>query len=118
MKRFLAFILLLSHINTSMLLPQVPEVDVYDVNGNQADDINSIVEFVMVKLGIDHTADDEDNDSGQNLHVVSDFQYTFQPFFSVVSKDYSNINSKEFIEYSESKIPLVSYDIIVPPPKA
>jgi hypothetical protein len=42
MKRFLAFILLLSHINTSMLLPQVPEVDVYDANGNQAVAVSKI----------------------------------------------------------------------------
>lgn len=101
-----------------MLLPQVPEVDVYDTNGNQLDDINSIVEYVLVKIGIDHTADDEDNDSGQNLHVVPDFQYTYEPFLSMVSKDYSNVKHNEFVEYSVSKIPLVSYDIIIPPPKA
>ena len=101
-----------------MLLPQVPEVDVYDANGNQLDDINSIVEYVLVKIGIDHTADDEDSDNGQNLHVVSDFQYTFEPFFSIVAKDYSDVNSREFVEYAESKIPLISYDIIIPPPKA
>ena len=118
MKRFLAFFLLLSHINTSLLLPQVPEVDVYDTNGNQLDDINSIVEYVLVKIGIDHTTDDEDNDSGQHLHVVPDFQYTFEPFFSMVPKDYTNVNKNEFVEYSVSKIPLVSYDIIIPPPKA
>ena len=118
MKRILAFILLLSHVNTSMLLPQVPEVDVYDSAGNQLDDVNSIVELVLVKLGIDHTADDEDNDSGQNLHVVADFQYTFQPFFSIIPKDYSIADDNRFIEYSVSKIPLISYDILVPPPKA
>ena len=73
MKKILAFFLLISHMNTSMFLPQVPEDDVYDTNGNQLDDINSIVEYVMVKIGLDHTADDEDNDSGQNLHVVTGF---------------------------------------------
>jgi hypothetical protein len=41
MKKLLAFILLLSHMNTSMFLPQVPEDDIYDGNGNQVDDINS-----------------------------------------------------------------------------
>jgi hypothetical protein len=30
MKKLLAFLLLISHMNTSMLLPQVPEVDLVD----------------------------------------------------------------------------------------
>ncbi len=117
MRRILAFLLLLSHMNTSMLLPQVPEDDVYDANGNQEDDINSIVEYVMVKIGLDHTADDEDDDSGQNLHMVTGFQYTFEPFFSEITKEYSENKTNLFADYSHSKIPSISYDIIVPPPK-
>ena len=118
MKKVLAFILLLSHMNTSMFLPQVPEVDTYDANGNQLDDINSIVEYVMVQVGLDHHADDEDDDSGQNLHVVTGFQYTFEPFFGYVAKHYAEINTNLFSEYHQQKIPSIAYDIIVPPPKA
>ena len=118
MRRILAFILLISHMNTSMLLPQVPEVDVYDANGNQVDDINSVFEYVMVKIGHDHHADDEDDDSGQNLHIVTGFQYTFQPFFSEIIKKYSENKTNSFGEYSQEKTPSVAYDIIVPPPKA
>ncbi len=117
MRRILAFILLISHMNTSMLLPQVPEVDVFDVNGNQVDDINSIVEYIMVKIGLDHHADDEDDDNGQNLHMVTGFQYTFEPFFSEIIKEYPETKANIFGEYSQSKIPSISYDIIVPPPK-
>jgi hypothetical protein len=118
MKRFLAFVLLLSHMNTSMLLPQVPEDDVYDANGNQVDDINSVVEYVMVKLGLDHHADDEDDDSGQNFHVITDFQYTFEPYSTTIDRTYSNGQEMIFRDYFQSKIPSVSYDILVPPPKA
>ncbi|HEY8659792.1 MAG TPA: hypothetical protein VIL78_12200 [Hanamia sp.] len=117
MKRLLAFILLISHMNTSMFLPQVPEDDIYDANGNQVDDINSVVEFVMVKIGLDHHADDEDDDSGQNLHIVTGFQYTFEPFFTEIHKEYSQKDTNLFLEYSHSKITSISYDIIVPPPK-
>jgi hypothetical protein len=117
MKRMLAFFLLLSHMNTSMFLPQVPEDDIYDTNGNQVDDINSVFEYVMVKIGLDHHADDEDDDSGQNLHIVTGFQYTFQPFFSEIIKKYSENKTDSFGEYSQEKIPSISYDIIVPPPK-
>ena len=117
MRKILAFILLISHMNTSMLLPEVPEDDIYDANGNQVDDINSVVEYVMVKMGLDNHADDEDDDSGQNLHIVTGFQYTFEPFFTEIIKEYSETKTNLFGEYSESKIPFISYDIIVPPPK-
>ena len=118
MKRLLAFILLLSHMNTSMLLPQAPEDDVYDKNGNQVDDINSIVELVMVHLGIDQHADDEDNDQGQNFHIIKIFEYCYQPVFSNIKTDEFVINNKSiFSEYKEGKIPSVSFDIIIPPPK-
>lgn len=117
MKRFLAFLLLVSHMNTSMFLPQAPEQDVYDANGNQLDDITSIVELVRVKLGWDHTADDENDDSGQNFHIVNT-EYTIEPFFGKVNNDFAINYSKEFFDYKELKIPAMSYDILVPPPKA
>ena len=118
MKKMLAFILLLSHMNTSMFLPQVAEDDIYDNNGTQVDDINSVFEFVMVKMGLDHHSDDEDDDNGQNLHIVTGFQSTFQPFFSEIIKNYSGNKTQSFGEYFQKKIPSISYDIIVPPPKA
>ncbi len=117
MKRLLAFLLLLSHMNTSMLLPQAPEEDVYDKNGNQIDDITSIVELIMVDLGIDHTADDENNDQGQNFHVVKICDYCYQPFFSNINTFESLSNQSSFLEYKESKMPLVAFDILIPPPK-
>ncbi|MEO6948052.1 MAG: hypothetical protein ABI123_00360 [Ginsengibacter sp.] len=117
MRRILAFLLLLNHINTSMLLPQVPEVDVYDANGNQVDDINSVFEYVMVNLGYDHHADDEDDDCGQNFHAASYPQYTFNPGFTEIIKDYPNAKRNLFPEYSQYRITNISYDIIVPPPQ-
>lgn len=119
MKKLLAFILLLSHMNTSMLLPQAPEDDVYDKNGNQVDDINSIVEFVMVHLGIDHHADDEDDDQGQNFHIVKVFEYCFQPVFNnIKTNEFSITEHAMFGEYKEDKIPNISLDITIPPPKS
>ncbi len=119
MKKLLAFILLLSHMNTSMLLPQAPEDDVYDKMGNQVDDITSIVELVMVKLGIDHHADDENDDQGQNFHIVKAFEYCFQPVFNnIKTNEFFITKQSMFGEYKESKIPNVSFDIIIPPPKS
>lgn len=105
-------------MNTSMLLPQVPEVDIWDANGNQVDDINSVFEYVMVKVGLDHHADDEDDDTGQNFHAASYPQYTFNPCYSEIIKDYSGAKRNLFPEYTQSKIRHISYDILVPPPEA
>lgn len=117
MKKFLAFFVLISHMNTSMFLPQVPESDIYDTNGNQVDDINSLVEFVMVKFGLDHRADDEDDDSGQNFHIVKCVEYCFRPEFITVKRTDTLFTKTEvFAEYQE-KVTRVSIDVIIPPPK-
>lgn len=116
MKRLLAFVLLLSHMNTSMFLPQAPENDVYDKNGNQADDITSLVEFVMVKLGIDHHADDENNDQGQNFHLIKIFDVRTPVVFNKLNKEFF-LSSQAFIDFKERKTQSVSFDIIIPPPK-
>jgi len=104
-------------MNTSMFLPQTPEQDVYDANGNQLDDITSIVELVRVKLGYDHHADDENDDSGQNFHVPHS-EYTFEQFLEEIKHEFVLKESDHFSEHHEQKIPSISYDIIVPPPKA
>ena len=118
MKKCFAFILLLCHMNTSMFLPQVAEDDVYDANGNQEDDINSVVEYFRVALGYDHTADDEDDDSGQNFHMAKTVDYFYQqPCIIITKKETSQSSCQKFPGYIVKKIPSVSFDILIPPPK-
>jgi hypothetical protein len=102
-----------------MFFPQIPEPDVYDAKGNQLDNITSILEWVRVKTGLDHTADNENHNRAQNLHQVKDFQYTFDPstFTKNIACYYKLVNI-HYQEYRNSKTPSVSYDILVPPPKA
>lgn len=113
----MALVLLLSHMNTSMFLPQVAMEDVYDANGQQLDDITSVVEYIRVTLGYDKTADDENDDSGQNFHVVKNIEYSFQQQVIVIERqDLSAIKKRTFPEY---KIPTHSspvFDILTPPP--
>lgn len=117
MRRLVAFILLVSHMNTSMFMPQAPEADVYDSNGNQLDDITSVVELIRVKLGYDHHADDENDDSGQSFHIVNFYEYAYQPFFTKSTNEQFLRLKENFPDFTESKIPSISYDILVPPPK-
>ena len=118
MRRLLAFILVISHMNTSMFFPQVPEQDVYDSKGNQIDNITSIVEWVRVKIGVDHTADNENDNRAQNLHPIKNLQYISDVYFTKVVKEYSELANLNYAEYPKSTIQALSYDIIVPPPKA
>lgn len=115
MRRILAFILLVSHMNTSMLLPQVPMEDVYDEHGEQLDDITSIVELVMVKLGFDDYPDDEDDDTGQNFFATH-FEYAFEPVSVTEAENFSATDDNLLFDYRQEKISNMTYDVPVPPP--
>jgi len=104
-------------MNTSMFLPQVQEEDTYDANGVQIDDINSIVELINVELGYDKTADDEDDDSGQNFHLVKLPEYSFQQQSVLIENpDFREINNKVFSEYKLPSVRSVYTEIVTPPP--
>ncbi len=118
MKKLFAVILLICHVNTSMFLPQVQEQDVYNNQGKQVDDINSIVELINVELGYDTTADDEDSDNGQNFHLVKNTEYNFQQqSILIVRDDYIPVKKHEFSEYRVPAIKPVCTDILTPPPE-
>ena len=101
----------------SMFLPQVPQHDLFDEHGNQVDDINSVVEYVMVTLGLDETADDEDNDNGQNFNIVTITPCIIPPNSTLLNKPPVVNNDINYSWISHSAISLMSYDIIIPPPK-
>ena len=85
LRKVLAFILLISHMNTSMFLPQVVEQDAFDSTGQQINDINSVWEFVDEEiLGNDSAPFDEDDDNGQNFHLVKIVDYSYTPHFTEV----------------------------------
>jgi len=117
MRRLLAFDLLVSQLNSSTFMPQKTGADIYDTDGNQLDNITNVVELIRVKLGYDHHADDENNDSGQNFRIINFYQYSFQPFFSDVKNFFFKKGNDLFKDFTESKITSISYDILVPPPK-
>lgn len=120
LKKVIAFIILLCHMNTSMFLPQVAECDIYNSSGEQEDDINSVVEYVdQVILGHhDNTPEDEDDDSGQNFHLAKDVNYFFQPFFTPLERKLIVTSKKKrYAIFQTRKISAVYFDIISPPPE-
>ncbi len=104
-------------MNTSMFLPQVQEEDQFSATGQELDDINSIVELVNVELGYDTTADDEDNDNGQNFHIVKSTDYCSQLQSVLLERtDYTEITNQAFAEYRISSAKSVFTDVLTPPP--
>ena len=122
MKKGFAFILLLCHMNTSMFLPQMAEDDMYDANGNQLDDINTLTEYIdQVILGNkDTTPEDEDDDSGQYFHVSKTIEYVFQqPSVAIEQNEACDTdNTSKLFDHTSEKLLTVSFDIITPPPDA
>lgn len=105
-------------MNTSMFLPQVAEHDVYDAQGNQIEDINSVTELIMVSLGIDRIPEDEDDDTGQNFQLVRVADCVFHPFFSQIKSTGFSAKAPELYgDFTNNKISLIVYDLIIPPPK-
>ncbi len=118
-KKLIAFITLLCHMNSSMLLPQGAELDVFNWSGQQEDDINTVFEYVdQVILGHhDNTPEDEDDDSGQNLHLVKDVNYCFQPFFTPVERKVIITRKKPaYALFQLRKLSAVYQEILSPPP--
>lgn len=102
-----------------MLLPQVQETDVYNRNDQQVDDINSVLEYIAVQLGVDTTPDDEDDDTGQNFHLVKIPEYSFEQQFIIIERDdFTEIKKHTFSDYTPAKLRLMAYDILTPPPES
>jgi hypothetical protein len=121
LRKVLAFILLISHMNTSMFLPQVVEQDAYDSTGQQVNDINSVWEFVDEEiLGNDSTPFDEDDDNGQNFHLVKTVDYSYIPFFTEAQTKIIIREEKAvpFPQYNENGTNQGYAAILLPPPKA
>jgi hypothetical protein len=116
--RLLAFLTLLVHINTSLLLPQVEERDLY-AHGRQIDDINTLVEYVQQEVMdiADDSPEDEDNDKEQNyksscfdeLYLVRQRVFIQEPQITFL---------RNYPEYSTPKTFFPICDVQLPPPKS
>ena len=116
--KILAFLVLLSHINFSMFIAQVDEIDVFDKGGQQRDDVNCLVEFLANTFHIKHKPlKDSDDDNARYFHMVKLPNYTLPQV--IVSKENNfNFSKRIFSVFIEKKITSVSLDIQGPPPKA
>jgi hypothetical protein len=101
-----------------MFLPQMPEQDEYDTNGQQKDDINSVIEYFAVTLGFDHTPDDEDDDNGQNFHIIKFDEYSFNQFqVKVEPLTETDKGKKIFPQVKQTMFIEPVFEVPIPPPE-
>jgi len=121
-RKLLAFILLLNHLNTSMFIPQMAEMDVYDRNGAQVDDINTLVEYIdQDVLGHhDNTPEDEDDDTERTYHITKSIEFSWHPYIAETPTKVAvkEVAATGFPDYSANKPTPGFADILIPPPKA
>jgi len=124
MRRIGIFLLMILHLNVA-LIPHLNEMDAFDINtGKQVEDINTVAEWIRVSLGIDTTADDEDDDTEDSGQVPSgNFVYVCHTIFDMydafkVKCFNSEIKDNTFTSLEFLKIKSMFYDIDAPPPKA
>jgi hypothetical protein len=119
-RKLVIFIVTLIHVNGSMFLPQVAEQDIYNAQGQQQKDINTVIEYVDEVIFDHHDKNpvDGDNDQGQNFHLVKIVDYYFGTgFFPLKQKPAGIETKKQFCLYTEKKLSPVTLDILAPPPR-
>ncbi|MFI5133625.1 MAG: hypothetical protein ACHQEB_04775 [Chitinophagales bacterium] len=121
MRHFFALLLLVSHINVSMFIAQVDEVDTYDAKGKPLNDINTLTEYIhdvlLHKQG--KPRPDEDDDNARYFQVSVSSLYDFQQNkIKTSSEDLGTNNIKEYSLFKENKWLSPVLEITSPPPKA
>ena len=117
MKKTLAFILLLSHVNFAMFIAQVDESDVFDRTCQQKEDINSLVQYVeVIILKHNHHTKDSDDDNARYFHAAKFDDYSFSQA-GIVKKECLFAEKTNFPPGIEEKLSSIYLDIQGPPPK-
>jgi hypothetical protein len=105
-----------------MFIPQTDEEDVYDVNGNQIDDVNSLMEYIdQVVLGKEDDArEDEDDDNAVYYHLTKiDQQFNLQQYITQLNQLTSIVETSiHYLPYKDRWITPIFFDVQSPPPKS
>ncbi|MBS1584758.1 MAG: hypothetical protein JSS82_04365 [Bacteroidetes bacterium] len=121
MRRLVALVILLIHINTSMFIPVMDEVDIYDVHGNQVNDINTVVDYVdqVIMKHKPKPHPDSDDDQAHFFNIIKAQQFIINPFIIIHRRPEFIAESKPgYTGFREKNFSSITYDVTAPPPKA
>lgn len=120
MKKLFAFFILLGHMNFSMFIPQVDEIDIYTPTGESVDDINSIYEYLdQIAFGNqDRTPEDEDDDAGK-LALILKLEPFVSPQLVTILQEPEFAPEQQILSAISSTAvpPSVFFEVLLPPPK-
>lgn len=120
-RNLFAILFLTTHVNVTMFIAQVDEVDTYDAKGRRQNDINTLGEYIH-DIILHHSKKqrpDEDDDTARYCQVSSNTLYDFHQYkVKTASDDLLNDQKKEYSLFIESKWHSLFLDILSPPPKA
>ena len=119
-KTFLSILLLISHVNFSMFIAQVDEVDTHDNKGRPYNDINSLSEYIhdILLNKQDKQRPDEDDDNARYFQISTASLYDLQQYKIKVSFEEFNITDKDqYSLFKENKWLSPFLEITSPPPK-
>ena len=117
MKKITSFILILLFVNSSLLLPQLPDssTDKRAANDNHMGSLIEWVNEILLEQQDDTPHDQDDNtleNSVEETYCHRLFHRTdLLPHVTLLS------NKLKFAEYPEGKLPILTADVIAPPPE-
>lgn len=122
MKKLLVFLVLILHVNTSMFIPVMDEMDLYDEYGNQLGDINSLVqlidEFFLGHTNRPHVDPDDDQAHFFNVfHHIHPYilQKNILPEQPVIVTVFGEHKQQHPIPAANDRL-LTAYDEVIGPP--
>jgi hypothetical protein len=101
-----------------MFIAQVDEVDAFDKDGQQKEDINCLVQYMANVFHIKHKPlKDNDDDNARYFHASKFDEFNFSQL-GVIKKEYFVDGKTRFPPYVERLTNSISLDIQGPPPKS
>ena len=120
LRKALALLLLISHVNFFMFIAQVDESDVYDSTGARINDINSLTEYIndVFLHNKNKSRHDEDDDNARYFHIVKLLDYSFfQQVIKIEPNQCDKEDQRSFPLINAEKPFSVFFDVVTPPPK-
>lgn len=120
MKRLAVILLLISHINFSMFIAQVDEVDVFGATGEQLPDVNSLTDYLanLLVSNPENPKKDTDDDSARYFHIVKIDSQLFNQQFTVINQPVREAGkSTSYPDLVKGKLPIIFFEISSPPPE-
>lgn len=120
-RNLFAILFLTMHVNVTMFIAQVDEVDTYDARGKRQNDINTLGEYIHDVL-LHHnnkSRPDEDDDNARYCQIVTMPLYDSHQFkIKSSAEDLMLENKQEYALFKVNKCLSPFLEIKLPPPRA